>query len=129
VQSFRFRVAIQDQKISQWKRLGAEANTPLRAVVAPGTPRVPQRGFFEISDARVHMLAFKQAESRPDLYVIRLQESSGERVSGVSLKSSLKIGIVQAANLVEEPLGGAVDLAQLSFEPWQTRTILVRVEP
>jgi hypothetical protein len=58
VQTFRFRIAIQDENVALWKRFGAEANVPLRAVVSPAPPRDPTRGFFEIYDSRVQMLAF-----------------------------------------------------------------------
>jgi hypothetical protein len=34
VQSFRFRIALQEEDPGRWKRFGAEANLPLRAVIA-----------------------------------------------------------------------------------------------
>ena len=74
------------------------------------------------------MLAFKRSDSRPDLHVIRLQESSGETVTGVSVKSSLKFTKTEAANLVEEPSGTAVDLTRIAFKPWETKTIVVTVQ-
>jgi hypothetical protein len=126
VQSFRFRVAIQDENTVDWKRLGAEANLPLRAVVATGTPSAAERGFFEVSDPRIHLLAFKPAEHQPGWHVLRLQESSGENVNAVKLDSPLKMAEPTAANLVEEPLGTSLDLQNLSFRPWETKTILVR---
>jgi Glycosyl hydrolases family 38 N-terminal domain len=128
VQTFRFRVAIQEGDIASWKRFGSETNVPLRAVTSPGTPRVPQRGFLEISDTRVQVLAFKQSESRPDLYVLRLQESTGGAVSGVSVTSPLKFTSIELANLVEEPSGRVADLTKLAFQPWETKTLLLKVE-
>src|SRR5205814_8592254 len=65
IQSFRFRVALQDDDIATWKRFGAETNVPLRAVLAPGDLRTAQRSFLEISDSRVHVLAFKRSLSNP----------------------------------------------------------------
>lgn len=129
VQTFRFRVAIQDEAVESWKRFAAESNVPLRAVIAPQSPRVPQRSFLEISDTRVHVIAFKLSVSKPDVYLIRLQESSGRAVDGIKItSSSLKLTQAEAANLVEEPTGHAVDLGKLSFSPWETKTILVKVE-
>lgn len=128
VQTFRFRVAIQDENVASWKRFGSEANVPLRALVSPAPPRDPQRGFFEISDSRVQMLAFKRSDAKPDLHVIRLQESSGEAVTGVRVKSPLQLTKAESANLVEQPLGSAVDISGLAFKPWETKTILVKVQ-
>ncbi|MGH9631049.1 MAG: glycosyl hydrolase-related protein, partial [Bryobacteraceae bacterium] len=127
VQTFRFRVAIQDESAAEWKRFGAEANVPLRAVTTTGTPESPQRGFVEVSDTRVHLLAFKQSELTPGLHVFRLQESSGEPVNGVQVKLSLDVLSAEAANLVEEPSGDAVDLHNLAFRPWETKTLLVKL--
>lgn len=129
VQSFRFRVAIQGADRAEWKRFGAEANLPLRAVVAGSVPVTPQRGFFELDHASVQMLAFKPAESRPGWHVIRLQETGGREVKGARLKSALKILKAEAANLVEEGNGTPVDLANISLRPWETMTALVQVQP
>jgi len=126
VQSFRFRIAIQEEDAAEWKRFGAEANVPLKAVVGSGTPDSPQRGLLELSDRRIHLLAFKPAEFQPGLHVIRLQESSGTAVKGVALRSPLKLVKAEAADLVEESLGKSADLGNLSFSPWETKTILVQ---
>ena len=127
VQSFRFRIAVQENAPEQWKRFGAEANVPLRAVTSTATPAVAQRGFFELSDARVQLIAFKPSEIHPGLHVLRLQESSGQGATGVRLQSALKFGKALAANLVEEPTETALNLGQLEFRPWETKTILVEV--
>lgn len=76
----------------------------------------------------MHVLAFKQSESKPDWHVIRLQEISGEAVNGVAVTATLKFGKAETANLVEEPTGIALDLSNLAFRPWETKTILVKVE-
>jgi hypothetical protein len=73
------------------------------------------------------MLAFKPAEARPGWFVIRLQENSGSSVTGLKLTSRLRVLEATRANLVEEPEGVALDLANLSLGPWQTLTILVRL--
>jgi hypothetical protein len=128
IQSFRFRVAIQAQDAGAWKRFGAEANLPLRAVIASEEPKTAQRGFIEVSDSRVHLLAFKPAESTAGVHVIRLQENSGNSISGVQLKSWMKLSDAVSATLVEEPTGSSVNLQNLAFKPWETKTILVKVE-
>ena len=128
VQKFRFRLAIQDDTVASWKRFGVESNVPLRAVLAPASPKVPQRSFLEVSDTRVHMVGFKRSVANPDTYVIRLQESSGSIVNDVGVTSSaLKLMQAEAANLVEESTRSGVDLRKLSFRPWETKTILVKV--
>lgn len=128
VQTFRFRIAIQDHNVETWKRFGAEANTPLRAVVTTAAPASPHRGYFDVSDKRIQILAFKASEFQSGLHVLRLQEISGSSVNDVSVKSPLQLGSAQAANLVEQPLGGPVDLLKLSFRPWETKTILLPVQ-
>jgi alpha-mannosidase len=128
VQSFRFRIASQGEDKAGWKRFGAEHNLPLRAqVLTSGVPEASERGFFGVSDNRVQMLAFKPAEARPGWFVIRLQENSGSSVTGLKLTSRLRVLEATRANLVEEPEGVALDLANLSLGPWQTLTILVRL--
>jgi hypothetical protein len=128
VQTFRFRVAIQGEKPADWKRFGAEANVPLHAVSTAGKPVPPERSFFEISDTRVHLLAFKPSEDTPGLHIIRLQESSGEPVNRVELKSTFKVLKAEASTLTEEPQGVPVDLRNLAFRPWETKTLLVRID-
>jgi len=127
---FRFRIAAQNQDKAEWKRLGAEFNLPLRAqVLHAGAPSAPTRGFFELSDNRVQLLAFKPAEARSGWHVIRLQENSGSRVDAVQLRTSFQIAETLRANLVEQPQGGEVNLSKLSLDPWQTLTLLVRLNP
>jgi hypothetical protein len=127
---FRFRIAAQSQDKAEWKRFGAEFNLPLQAqVLHSGAPSAPTRGFFELSDNRVQLLAFKPAEARPGWHVIRLQENSGSRVDDVQLRTSFQIAETLRANLVEQPQGGEVNLSKLSLNPWQTLTLLVRLNP
>ena len=128
VQSFRFRVAIQGADMAEWKRFGAEANLPLRAVVAEGVPAAPQRGFLEVEHGSVQVLAFKRAEFQPGRHVIRLQEIGGRPAEGVKVSSPLKLGAAEIADLVEESTGQPADLGNLTFKPWETKTILVTVE-
>jgi hypothetical protein len=129
VQSFRFRIASHDEDKAQWKRFGAEHNLPLRAqVLTSGTAEAFEKGFFDVSDNRVQMLAFKPAEARPGWFVIRLQENSGSALTGVKLTTPLRVLEATRANLVEEDDGVALDLSNLSLGAWQTLTILTRLE-
>lgn len=127
VQSFRFRVAIQDFDMAQWKRFGAEANLPLRAVTGDGDPRVASQLYFDVDNPGVQMLAFKPAEFRKGWYVIRLQEIGGKNREHVKVTSRLGIAHAEAANLVEESAGAPLDPANLTLRPWETKTMLVQL--
>ena len=127
VQRFRFRMAIQPGNPGEWKRFGAELNLPLRArfVQAEGIPAT--REFFRISHPDVRLLAFKPAQFHSGWYMLRLQESAGAAAEGVRLTTPLPIFDARLASTVEEFTGAAFDLANFSMEPWQTRTVLVRI--
>jgi len=128
VQSFRFRIAAQEEDAAQWKRFGAECNLPLRAVVIEGNAAQAERGFFEVSDPRVQLLAFKPAETRAGWHVLRFQDNGGKGAQGVKLTTPFRIAEAVRANTVEEPSGEGVDLASFSLRPWETLTVLVRLE-
>lgn len=127
VQAFRFRLAAQPSDPMHWKRLGSEANLPLRArfVMAEGTP--PVRGFFTLSSPAVRLLAFKPAEFQDGWHTLRLQEIAGRSVEGVRLGSALPVLEARAANTVEEFSGSGFDLESFSMKPWETLTVLVRI--
>ena len=127
VQRFRFRMAIQPGRPGEWKRFGAELNLPLRArfVQHEGIPAT--REFFHISHSGVQLLAFKPAQFHSGWYMLRLQENAGTAVEGVRLTTPLPIFDAKLASTVEEFTGSEFDLANFSMEPWQTRTVLVRV--
>ena len=127
VQRFRFRMAIQPESPGEWKRFGAELNLPLRArfVQSEGIPAT--REFFHISHPSVQLLAFKPAQFHAGWYMLRLQEIAGAAAEGVQLTTPLPIFDAKLANTVEEFTGSTFDLANFSMEPWQTRTVLVRV--
>jgi hypothetical protein len=127
IQRFRFRMAIQPGSPGEWKRFGAELNLPLRArfVQSEGIPAT--REFFHISHPGVRLLAFKPAQFHPGWYMLRLQENAGAAAEGVQLTTPLPIFDAKLANTVEEFTGSTFDLANFSMEPWQTRTVLVRV--
>ena len=59
--------------------------------------------------------------------MLRLQESAGAAAEGVRLTTPLPIFDARLASTVEEFTGAAFDLANFSMEPWQTRTVLVRI--
>lgn len=128
IQRFRFRMAIQSGNPGEWKRFGAELNLPLRArfVQSEGVPATYE--FFHISHSGVQLVTFKPAQFHPGWYVIRLQEIAGIGAEGVQLTTSLPIHEAKLASTVEEFTGSAFDLANFSMGPWQTRTVLVRVQ-
>lgn len=127
VQRFRFRLAAQSDSPAEWKRMGSEANLPLRArfVQAADIPQV--REFFRLSHSGVRLLAFKPAEFQRGWHALRLQEIAGEAASAVQLTTPLPIVEARAANMVEEFTGAGFDLAGFSMEPWETKTVLVRM--
>ena len=128
VQSFRFRIAAQEEDTAQWKRFGAECNLPLRSVVIDASPMQPQRGFFEVSDPQVQLLAFKPAEFQPGWHVLRFQNNGEKGVQGVKLTTAFRIGEAMRADTVEDPSREKVNLANFSLRPWQTLTVLVKLQ-
>jgi hypothetical protein len=127
VQSFRFRIATQEEDSAKWKRLGADCNLPLRSVVVEENPSQPERGFFEISDPRVQLLAFKPAEFQPERHVLRFQNNGSEVVQGIRLTTLFRVSDAVRANTVEDATAEKVNLANFSLRPWQTLTVLVRL--
>ncbi len=127
VQRFRFRVAAQASDPGTWKRFGAELNLPLRSRFVPSEGLPASREFFRVTNPNVWLLAFKPAESRPGWYMLRLQESSGSLAERVELQTFLPISEARVSNTVEELTGSSFNLASFSLEPWQTRTVLIRV--
>ena len=127
IQRFRFRLAIQPGDPGKWKRFGAELNLPLRARFVPSEGIAATREFFRISHPGVQLLAFKPAQFHSGWYMLRLQEIAGAAAEGVQLTTPLPIFDARLADTVEEFTGSTFDLADFSMEPWQTRTILVRI--
>ena len=127
VQSFRFRIAAQQEDPAQWKRFGAECNLALRSVVIEANAMQAARGFFEVSDPGVQLLAFKPAEFLPGWYVLRFQDNGGKGGGGVKLTTPFHIAEAVRANTVEGPSGEKVDLTNFSLKPWQTLTVLVKL--
>ena len=128
IQSFRFRLAVQDGGAADWKRLGAELNLPLQAAIVSPTNLPPERSFLAVSHGNVRITAFKPAESRPGWHVLRFQETGGETAEKVRLVTPFQFSEALIANIVETPSGARADLASLSLKPWQTLTILVRMQ-
>jgi hypothetical protein len=129
VQSFRFRMAVQQERREDWERFGQELNLPLQASVVTA-PKLPaEDSFLGVNNPSVHITAFKAAEASPGWYVLRLQEMGGHDVSGVSVTSKFRFVDSVFASTVEVPTKTRADIARLAFTPWQTITILSRVEP
>lgn len=128
VQTFRFRVAVQGDNKAAWKRLGAELNLPLDATVIPKTALPPERSFLSANSAAVQVIAFKPSDFQPGWFVIRVQEIGGERAENVHLDTPFRVSEAVFANTVETPTGQKADLSHVTLAPWQTVTILVRLE-
>ncbi|MGH9663314.1 MAG: hypothetical protein ACRD9L_02695, partial [Bryobacteraceae bacterium] len=127
VQSFRFRIAAQTEDPAQWKRFGAECNLPLRSVVIEAKATEAQRGFFEVSDSRVQLLAFKPAAFRPGWYALRFQDNGGKGAQAVKLTTPFRFSEAVRANTVEEPSSERIDLTNFSLQPWETLTVLAKL--
>jgi alpha-mannosidase len=127
IQSFRFRLAAQDQDAANWKKLGLEMNLPLQASVVPATKIPAEQSFLAVSHPNVQITAFKPAEFQKGWYVIRFQEMGGKTAENVRLISQFSFSEAVIANLVETTTGLNADLSNLSLKPWQTLTVLVRM--
>ena len=128
IQSFRFRIGVQAEDPAQWKRFGAECNLPLRSVVIDSKEIQAQRGFFEVSDPGVQLLAFKEAEFLRGWYVLRLQENGGKGANAVKLTTPFRFTEAVRADTVERSSKEKIDLSNFSLRPWETLTVLVRLE-
>ena len=125
VQSFHFRMGAQGGKKWEWERFGTELNAPLRAIFADSPSLPPWRSFIEINRPEVQVLAFKPAEFETGWYVARLQEISGNPVSGVKLTLPFPVAESVRGTLVERR-GAAIDANNLSLSAWETLTVLLR---
>lgn len=129
IQRFRFRMAVQQERREDWERFGQELNLPLQASVVTAPKLAAQDSFLGVNNPSIHISAFKPAEARPGWYVLRLQEIGGHDASGVSVTSKFRFFDSVFASTVEVPTTKRADIARLSFAPWQTVTILCRIEP
>ncbi|NRF92050.1 alpha-mannosidase [Paenibacillus frigoriresistens] len=108
---------------------GYELNAPISAVLASaeegGLPK--KYSGFEIEGAKVMIEAVKKAEDE-DALVIRLYETSGAN-GDIKLSVHLPHREAVLADLMEnplEPLKGADGHYQLSFTPFEIKTVLIR---
>ena len=127
VQRFRFRLAAQAANPSEWKRMGAEANLPLRAEFVQAGESPPVREFFRLSHRGVRVLAFRPARFRGGWHMLRLQEIAGAGAEGVRLATPLPVSSAEVANIVGEPVDADFDLESFSMGPWQTLTLMLRI--
>lgn len=128
VQTFRFRIAAQSGDPANWKRFGQEFNLPLQASLFASAALAPQQSFLGTSAQNVIIGAFKAAEDGPGWSVIRLQEIAGRPATNVRLESAFKVQEAIYANTVEVPTRFRADLNRIDLKPWQTVTILARLE-
>jgi alpha-mannosidase len=128
VQTFRFRIAAQNGDAANWKRFGQEFNLPLQASVFTSADLEPQQSFLRSSEPNVIIGAFKAAEDNSGWSVIRLQEIAGKSATHVRVESAFKAHEAVYANTVEAPTKIKADLNGIDLKPWQTVTILARLE-
>ncbi|MBO0860428.1 MAG: hypothetical protein J2P21_18505 [Chloracidobacterium sp.] len=128
IQSFRFRIAAQDQDVASWKNLGIELNLPLQASIISATTLPPEQSFFSVSHPNVRITAFKPAEFQHGWHVIRFQEIGGKTAENVRLVTQFRFSEAMIANTVERPTGAKADLSNFHLSPWQTLTVLVRMQ-
>ena len=128
IQTFRFRIAAQQDKPAEWKRFGQEFTLPLQASTLGATEMPAERSFLTTSEPNVIISAFKPAENNPGWSVIRLQEIGGTAASNVQLTSAFRVLEAVYANTVERPTKIKADLRRIQMKPWQTVTILARLE-
>lgn len=127
VQRFRFRLATQPANPGECKRMGAETNLPLQALLVEAGEIPPVQEFFLLNDPDIRLLAFKPAQIHRGWYMLRLQEIAGGAATGVQLRTPLSILEAKLASTVEAFTGADFDLSNFSMEPWQTRTVLVQI--
>jgi hypothetical protein len=77
--------------------------------------------------ANVVVSAFKASEADPGWSVIRLQEIGGD-AGVVRLTSPFPLRDPVYATTVEARTAVAADLSRISIKPWQTITIIGRIE-
>jgi hypothetical protein len=126
VQSFHFRLALQEHRPAAWKRFGAEFNLPLQARIIPTADLPSESSFVTLNHPSVAITAFKPAESRPGWYTIRLQEIGGDTAENIQLSSLFTLSDAVFADLVENASQQPADLSRLRLGPWETVTILGR---
>ncbi len=128
VQTFRFRLAVQGTSQAEWKRFGEELNLPLQSYVTSSVDLPSEQSFLRVARPNVVISAFKAAEADPGRYVIRLQEIGGEAADDVRIDSPFRITDAVYADIVERPTSTKADVSRIRIRPWQTLTILVRME-
>jgi hypothetical protein len=127
VQTFRFRIANHRGGPAEWKRFGQELNLPLQASVIAPADLPADQSFLAVDAPNVVISAFKPSEADAEWSVIRLQEIGGETAT-VRLRTPFTIRDAVYANTVESRTAVAADLNHITVKPWQTITIVARIE-
>jgi hypothetical protein len=60
--------------------------------------------------------------------VLRFQENGGKGAQGVRLTTPFRLAGVVRASTVEQPGSEKIDLSNFSLRPWETLTVLARIE-
>jgi alpha-mannosidase len=127
IQTFRFRMVSQPDEPAEWKRFGQELNLPLQAATLGATDLRAEQSFLTVSQSNVIVSAFKAAEHDAGWSVIRLQEIGGAPAE-VQVTSAFRVLEAVYANTVERRTKARADLSRIPLKPWQTVTLLARLE-
>ena len=118
-----------DWREAKLVRRGMEFNRPLIAVKVANRPgRLPKRlALFEVSADNVVVSAVR---ATTDGLIVRIYETEGREVSGVTLNSAAPIESAHETNLIEKearPLSVASDSLSITFDigPFEIKTLLL----
>jgi len=128
IQSFRFRIGVHREKVVEWKQFGLELNLPLQTTVVFSTNLAVEQSFFSLSHDSVRITAFKPAESQSGWHILRFQEMGGQTATKVRLTSQFRILEASIANTVEVPSAVKIDLSSFDLRPWESMTVLVKLQ-
>jgi len=121
-------------KQAQTVHRGYELNFPLQTMVLPtstqkGKSSLPPIGrWLDLGDENLILMALKQCEDDPNLWVMRCYESQGETAE-LKLQSDLNLEIVEAVDLLERKVefsGKLADGETFRIEPGKIVSFVIR---
>ncbi|WP_293125620.1 alpha-mannosidase [Microcoleus sp. bin38.metabat.b11b12b14.051] len=114
-------------------RRGYELNLPLLVKVLPKlgenqNPTLPAVGkFLDLAAQNLVLMAFKQSEDNPNVWILRCGESEGKEAV-LELDSDLGLQISESVDLLERPANLSEKLLQgrgFKIEPWKIASFAV----
>ncbi len=116
-------------------RRGYELNLPLLVKVLPKLEAnchktLPVVGkLLDLSAENLVLMAFKQSEDNPNLWILRCYECHGEEAK-LELNSDLDLAISQPVNLLEQPINSPLksdDGKTFKISPWKIASFAVKL--